>query len=81
MTAQELIKHLQSYDPNAVIAYDLWQTEDVIHAGRDRFEPVEVTQEQAEEVIRLMDHNKDCNIGLNWDVMNYHLDEVLSDSK
>ena len=81
MTAQELIKHLQSYDPDAVVAYDLWQTEDVIYAARDRFEPVEVTQEQAEEVIRLMDHNKDCNVGLNWDVMNYYLETVLSDSK
>ena len=81
MTAEELIAHLKTYDPNAVIAYDLWQTEDVINAGRDRFESVEVTQEQAEEVIRLMDHHKDCNIGLNWDNLNYHLDEVLSESK
>jgi len=39
-----------------------------------------VTQEQAEEVLLRMDNNKDCNIGLNWDVLNYHLDEVMEEA-
>jgi hypothetical protein len=27
-----------------------------------------------------MERYKDCTIGLNWDVLNYHLDEVLHES-
>jgi hypothetical protein len=81
MTIEELIKHLQQYDPTAVVAYSLWQVGDVISAGEDLSEAVTVTQEQAEEVIGRMDHYKDCSIGLNWDVLNYHLDEVLSESE
>ena len=81
MTVEELIAHLKTYDPTAIVAYDLWQTEDVIHEGKDRLDPVEVTQEQAEEVLLRMNHKKDCNVGLNWDVMNYHLDTVLSESE
>jgi hypothetical protein len=75
MTVKELIKHLEGYNPDDVIAYDLWSIEDV--AG---FHHGELTREQAEEVLRLMDHNKDCNIGLNWDVMDYYVDRVISEA-
>jgi hypothetical protein len=27
-----------------------------------------------------MERYKDCTIGLNWDVLNYHLDEVMSEA-
>lgn len=80
MTIKKLIEHLETYNPNDVIAYDLWVVEDVIYAAKDRSEPIEVTQEQAEEVIRLMNHRKDCNVGLNWDVMNYHLDVIIEEN-
>jgi hypothetical protein len=79
MTIQELIKHLESYNPNDIIAYDIWQVEDVMQTG-NHYAESEVTREQAEEVLLRMDHNKDCNIGLNWDVMNYHLDEVIEEA-
>lgn len=80
MTVKELIKHLESYNPDDVIAYDLWSVDDVIQEGNHYVAHPEVTQEQAEEVLRLMDHNKDCNVGLNWDVLNYHLDEVRAEA-
>jgi hypothetical protein len=76
MTIRELKEHLESYDPDDVIAYDLWSIEDV--AG---FHHGELTREQAEEVIRLMNHRKDCNIGLNWDVLNYYVDQVMAEAK
>lgn len=81
MTVKELIKHLESYDQDAIIAYDLWQVDDVIHEGNHHAEYPEVTREQAEEVLRLMDHNKDCNVGLNWDVLNYHLSNVMYEAE
>jgi len=74
MTIRELKEHLESYDPDDVIAYDLWSIEDV-----EGFHHGVVTREQAEEVLLRMGNNKDCNVGLNWDYMNYHLDNVLSE--
>ena len=76
MTIRELKEHLESYDPDDVIAYDLWSIEDV-----EGFNHGDVTREQAEEVIRLMNHRIDCNIGLNWDVLNYHLDNVMAEAE
>jgi len=79
MTVKELIKHLEGYNPDDIIAYDLWSVDDVIQEGNQYAAHPYVTQEQAEEVLLRMDNNKDCNVGLNWDYMNYHLDNVLSD--
>jgi len=79
MTVKELIKHLLDYNPDDIIAYDLWQVDDVRQTG-NHYAESEVTQEQAEEVLRRMDYHKDCNVGLNWDVMNHHLSEVLEET-
>lgn len=82
MTIKELIKHLETYNPEDVIAHDLWQVDDVRHEGNHHAEyPDEVTQEQAEEVLRRMEHHKDCTVGLNWDVLNYHLDNVMAEEQ
>jgi hypothetical protein len=80
MNIKELIEHLNGYDPEDIIAYDLWSVEDVTQDGNHYQDYGDVTQEQAEEVLRRMDHHKDCNVGLNWDVMNYHLDNVMSEA-
>lgn len=76
MTVKELIKHLESYDQDSIIAYDLWQVDDVLctHAYGT------VTQEQAEEVLLRMGNNKDCSVGLNWDVLYYHLSNVMEEA-
>ena len=76
MTVKELIKHLESYNPDDVIAYDLWSVDDVLHEGYP-----EVTRAQAEEVLGRMERYKDASIGMNWDVLNYHLHDVMSESK
>ena len=80
MTIKELIKHLESYNPDDVIAYDLWSVDDVIHEANQYNNHAAVSREQAEEVLLRMDHNKDCNVGLNWDVMNYYVDQVMTES-
>lgn len=80
MTVKELIKHLEGYNQDDIIAYDLWQVDDVTHEGNHHDDYPEVTQEQAEEVLRRMVYHKDCNVGLNWGVLNYHLSEVLEET-
>jgi hypothetical protein len=79
MTIAKLIKHLSQYPPEEVIAYDLWMVDDV-KLFNDASDP-EVTQEQAEEVIRRMEHRKDASIGMNWDVLHHYLDQVMEESK
>jgi hypothetical protein len=78
MTIAQLIKHLEQYNPDDVIAYDLWTVDDVLHEGNHHDDYPDVTQEQAEEVLGRMERHKDATIGMNWDVLNYHLDEVMS---
>jgi hypothetical protein len=54
--------------------------EDVMEDGNHHNSYHKVTRKQAEEVLLRMDHKKDCNIGLNWDYMNFHLDNVISET-
>lgn len=67
-----VIKHLQSFDPEVSIAYDIWQVADVIDRCKER--GLKINEEQAEEVIEGMNSRKDATIGLNWDVMDAHID-------
>lgn len=78
MTVKELIKHLETYNPDDVIAYDLWSVDDVMHEGNHDYP--DVTRAQAEEVLGRMERHKDATIGMNWDVLNYHLDEVVREA-
>lgn len=77
MKIRDLIKHLETYELDDEIAYDLWSVDDVLFSTHNYGT---VTQEQAEEVLRRMDDNKDCNVGLNWDVLNYHLSNVMEEA-
>ena len=80
MTVKELIKHLEGYNPDDVIAYDLWSVDDVMgHSNYYEGHNPPPNTEQAEEVIRRMEHHKDASVGLSWDVLDYHLGEVMSD--
>ena len=85
MTVKELIKHLENYSPDDVIAYNLWSVDDVLHVSNRDYhyyhDYPEVTRAQAEEVLRRMERRKDATIGLNWDVLYYHLDEVMRESR
>jgi len=75
MTIAELITHLQGYNPESVIAYDLWQVDDVI--GYAEQTGLTITKGQAEQVLDRMDDEKDANIGMSWDVLDYHLQRVM----
>jgi hypothetical protein len=71
MTITKLIEFLQEravYNPDQVIAWDLWQAEDVLSL-------YEATDEEAEEVIAEMNRRKDATMGLTWSVL-----EVIADS-
>ena len=41
----------------------------------------ELSNDEAREVLRLVKKRHDCNIGINWDVINYWIEHVLGERK
>jgi hypothetical protein len=69
MTIGEVIKNLQGYDPETPCAYDLWLPADVLMLAKD------FTDEQVDNVLYSMEHNKDASVGLSWDILELYIDE------
>jgi len=40
-----------------------------------------LTMQQVEDVLTLMERRHDCTVGINWDVVQCSIDEILSDSE
>jgi len=49
----------------------VWSTDDVLAIAEQN--GFEITEDDAEEVLELIDQNHDANVGINWDVISYHL--------
>lgn len=75
-TVKECIEHLQSYNPEDIIAHVIWTTEDVFQTAKEN--GVCLTQEQADEVIEAVDHHHDAELGITWDTLRCHIDDVQS---
>jgi hypothetical protein len=60
----------QMYDPNTTIA-SLWSIEDV----KSRRESL--TDEQCMQVLHRVDDRRDAEIGINWDVIDFHIDGLF----
>ena len=66
----QLIEDLkQFYNPDDVIAYDIWSAEDVHHVNDD------LTDAQADRVLELMHDKKGAEWGMNW---NYLSDTMIN---
>ena len=52
-----------------------WHIDDV----RSLADDIDPTDEQCREVLRRADKYHDASVGINWDVLQYHLGEVLED--
>jgi len=75
-TVKEVIERLQGYDPDAHIATSLWMAEDVLYTAEDI--EIELSEEEANEILDEMCHRHDADIGINWEVIRcyiYMLDE------
>ena len=52
-----------------------WSTEDVLmHADLMN---VELTEEQADVILDNVLHYHDANVGINWDVLDFHIDNYI----
>lgn len=54
----------------------IWTVDDVKWSADDS--GLKVTDEQAENILNELKANHDANIGINWDTINYYIDEELS---
>ena len=53
----------------------MFQLADIIGRAEDR--DIEITHEQAIKIGENVSHYHDCNIGINWENIDYHTDELL----
>jgi len=74
-TVGQMIEDLKRrYKPEEKIAGVIWGVDDVLECAEDR--GYECSTEQAEEVVYLLSKRHDCNIGINWDVIDCHLWDI-----
>ena len=52
-----------------------WSTNDVHSRAEDM--GVEITAEQADEILQNVFDNHDANIGVNWEVIEFHIEDFL----
>jgi uncharacterized protein YpuA (DUF1002 family) len=53
----------------------LWQKDDVKEQAQNR--GIDLTDKQVNEIVRLIERQHDCNVGLSWDVIDIFTDEIL----
>ena len=64
-------------DPDEEIACILWTRSDVFEKAEEEYPDVVITDEIADEVLCRMDRKSDCENGMTWDSLEYHLEAVL----
>ena len=54
-----------------------WSKEDVI--AQAEADDVELTKDEITDVLSMMSYRHDATIGVNWDVISYHISRVVDD--
>jgi len=65
--------HIEYIDGQVVLRDD-WNIEDVHQAASDQNK--KVTDDEAEEVLNIIAHNFDANLGINWETFYAAIDHV-----
>jgi len=68
-------------DPEEEIAAIIWTRPDVFSKAQEEYPDIVITDEIADEVLNIMDRKSDCEIGITWSSLEYHLEEVLQERK
>jgi hypothetical protein len=69
------------FDPNWMASW--WHIDDIIEQdnGSEEEPYTDLTEEEAREVLRLMDKYHDCEVGICWDVIDGWIDHVKQQRK
>jgi hypothetical protein len=65
----------RAFDPDWVAEW--WHIDDVQGQAENMGE--ELTEQECRDVLAMVMRRHDCNIGINWDVIDYWIDEILKD--
>ena len=66
-------------DPNWMASW--WHIDDVKEQYLGDGEYSEISDDEAREVLRLMDKYHDCEVGINWDVIDAWIDHIKQQRK
>lgn len=75
-TVAEVRKRLKGIEGHVAVA--IWCREDVIERAKEN--DIEITPEQADDILDQIDHRQDCTVGINWDVLDYYIEECERES-
>lgn len=67
MTAEDIVKKFRNYPPDKVFALAIWQAEDIHHQATT--DGVEVTEDEANDILDSLEHNHDACYGISWDTV------------
>jgi hypothetical protein len=65
----------RAFDPDWVSEW--WHIDDVAMQAESQGETL--TEEECREVLAMVMRKHDCNIGINWEVIDYWIDQIVSD--
>jgi len=54
-----------------------WHIDDVIDQAESHGE--QLTEQEAKDVLGMVSQKHDCNIGINWDVIDYWIDQIIDE--
>lgn len=78
MRIEDLITELQKrYQPETEVVAVFWHKEDIVWRAEDR--AIVVSDEEAGQIIEALEANHDASIGINWEVIDFHLDNLKHD--
>ena len=79
MKVEEFIDQLnQRYNKDDVILVHLWQPCDVLLRAEDR--DITLNESEAEDILGCIEHKIDCEVGVNWDVIDCFTDSYVEDN-
>ena len=79
MKWKEFIDLHSNLSPDEEIACILWTRPDVFEKAGEEYPNVVMTDEIADDVLGCMDRKSDCENGMTWDSLEYHLEAVLQE--
>jgi hypothetical protein len=74
MLGKDAVEYFANYSPNKHFCIVVWQSEDIIHRGKER--GIEVKQKDADEIVERMEMRHDATMGISWDTIDVYLDEL-----
>ena len=79
MKWKEFLELFNNINPEEEVACIIWTRPDVYDKANEDHPDITITDEIADEVLYRMDGDANCENGITWDSLEYHLDAVLQE--